>query len=64
MAEPDERGCHSIATVTLTLDTAYPAGMWEIIEDKIADALTDLCIAGSLENSVTGNSVSFRKDEL
>ena len=59
----DEQSCHSIATITLTLDTAYPGGMWEIIEDKISDALLELGIAGSLENSVTGNSVSFRKDE-
>ncbi len=63
MAEPDERGCHSIATVTLTLDNSYPGGMWEIIEDKLADALLELGISGSLENSVTGNSVSFKKDE-
>jgi len=59
MAEPDESTCHSIATITLTLNTAYPGGMWEIIEDKIADSLTDLGIAGSLENGVTGNSVTF-----
>ena len=62
MAEPDEGLCHSIATITLTLDMAYPEGMWEIIEDKIADALADLGIHGSLENGVTDNSVHFGKD--
>ncbi len=59
----DEQSCHSIATITLTLETAYPAGMWEIIEDKIADALADLCLTGNLENSVTGNSVHFGKEQ-
>lgn len=62
MAEPDEQLCHSIATITLTLDCAYPEGMWEIIEDKISDALIDLGIAGRLENGVTGNTLTFPKE--
>ncbi len=62
MAEPDERLCHSIATITLTLDHAYPESMWEIIEDKLSDALFDLGIAGRLENGVTGNIVNIPRD--
>ncbi len=64
MAEPDERLCHSIATITLTLDHAYPEGMWEIIEDKLSDALVELGISGGLENGITGNIINFSKENL
>ena len=54
---------HSIGSLTLMLDQEYLPEVWEKIEDAVADALAQLGIKGSIENSVTGNSITIKRKQ-
>ena len=45
----------------ITLDRKYPSELWEFVEDAVADRLAHMNLNGSIENTVTGNSVTIQK---
>jgi hypothetical protein len=51
----------SLGSLSLDLDQEYSPEVWEKIEDAVADALAKLNIKGSIENSVTGNSITIQR---
>ena len=54
---------HRIGSLVITLDRDYPAQLWELIEDAVADRLAHMNLKGSIEDSVTGNITTIKKLE-
>ena len=54
---------HATGSLTITFDTEYPPELWELIEDVVADRLARMNLKGSIENSVTGNSTTIKKQQ-
>jgi hypothetical protein len=52
---------HSTGFFVLKLDRDYPPELWEFIEDAVADRLAHKNLKGSIESSVTGNSITIKK---
>ena len=54
---------YSLGSLSLNLDQEYTPEVWEKIEDVTADALAQLGIKGSIDNSVTGNSITIQRKQ-
>ena len=54
---------HGTGSLVITLDRDYPAQLWELIEDAVADRLAHMNLKGSIEDSVTGNITTIKKLE-
>ena len=54
---------YSLGSLSLNLDQEYTPEVWEKIEDVVSDALAQLGIKGSIENSVTGNSITIQRKQ-
>jgi len=61
LAKDDEDPTFSLGSLSLNLDQEYPPEVWEKIEDAVADALAQLNLKGSIDNSVTGNSITIQR---
>jgi len=54
---------YSLGSLSLNLDQEYTPEVWEKIEDVVSDALAQIDIKGSIENSVTGNSITIQRKQ-
>ncbi len=57
----NEEPVNSTGFFIITLDRKYPSELWEFVEDAVADRLAQMNLKGSIENTVTGNSTTIKK---
>lgn len=59
--ESKEEPVTSTGFFVLKLDRDYPPELWEFIHEAIADRLAHMNLKGSIECSITGNSLTIQK---
>lgn len=60
----NEEPVNSTGFFILKLDRDYPPELWEFIHEAIADRLAHMNLKGSVECSITGQSITIQKQHL
>jgi hypothetical protein len=57
----NEEPVHSTGFFILNLDRDYPTELWEFVHEAIADKLSHMNLNGTVESSITGESIIINK---
>ena len=60
----NEEPVQSIGFFILKLDREYPTELWEFVHDAIIDKLAHMNLKGSVECSITGQSITINKQRI
>jgi hypothetical protein len=60
----NEEPVHSTGFFILNLDHDYPTELWVFVHEAIADKLAHMNLKGTVESSITGESITINKQRI